>query len=87
MRMVIYYLFIIMVIYFPVYDVINFRINLQPRAKYIGNLQGFTENLEWKRKFNFAFWLFFFLFFCGGVGVRITGLPRKGEGISLTPDT
>ena len=68
MRMVIYYLFIIMVIYFPVYDVINFIINLQSRAKYIGNLQGFTENLEWKRKFNFAFWPFFFVFFLWGGG-------------------
>ena len=79
MRMVIYYLFIIMVIYFPVYDVINFIINLQSRAKYIGNLQGFTENLEWKRKFNFAFWPFFFFFFVGGRGYESQDCRGKGR--------
>ena len=31
---------------------------LQPKAKYIGNLLGFTENLGLKRKFNVAFRLF-----------------------------
>ena len=34
-------------------------LNLQPRARYIGNLLGSTENLDLKRNFNVAFWFVF----------------------------